>query len=40
MAKTPRPRLTWVGVPAGTGGLALIIDDPDAPDPSIRAKCG
>lgn len=25
------PRLTWGGVPEGTGSFALIMDDPDAP---------
>jgi Raf kinase inhibitor-like YbhB/YbcL family protein len=31
--KDVSPALSWSGAPAGTRSLALIVDDPDAPDP-------
>ncbi len=30
----PSPPLAWTGLPPATRSLALIVDDPDAPDPA------
>jgi Raf kinase inhibitor-like YbhB/YbcL family protein len=32
--KDVSPPLVWSGLPAGTKSLALVVDDPDAPDPA------
>lgn len=32
------PPLRWHGLPAGTASIALIVDDPDAPDPAAPTQ--
>ncbi len=36
--KNISPPLIWAGVPDGTKSLALVIDDPDVPDPKAPTR--
>jgi Raf kinase inhibitor-like YbhB/YbcL family protein len=36
--KDVSPPLAWSGLPEGTKSLALIVDDPDAPDPAAPKR--
>jgi len=36
--KDVSPPLAWSGAPAGTRSFALIVDDPDAPDPAAPKR--
>lgn len=36
--KDVSPALSWTGAPSGTKSFALIVDDPDAPDPKAPKR--